>query len=316
MRLTRLVALPMLALLVAACGATGPSPSSPGSPTAPPPTPVGVTSGPSGGPGGGTGSGSPTAGAPAEGLGYWLRMTTSQAIPPIQRFQVEPTSLITSDGLDLVPGAIPMIYPGPLVGPIFSRQVTDAGREQIVGWAKELGLLDGKTDFTGNAMVPGGIAGKIELTVDGKLVTLTGVPDLPSNGSAAPGSPEAFAELWRRVASLPETLPGELGPEQPYEPIGYALLVGPPPQPEAGIKGNLQDWPLDAPIATFGSPVADGSVRCGTAFGADAAALGTSFENANQLSQWVQDPETSATFGLTVRPIVPGEDPCTEIFGS
>jgi hypothetical protein len=320
MRPTRLVALPLLALLVAGCGASGAPPSVAPTPTAPPPTPVGASPAPSDGcPDTSSCAASPSdvpsAGAPAQGLGYWLRMTTSQAIPPIQQFQVGPTSLITSDGLYLVPGAIPMIYPGPLVGPIFSRQVTDAGRDQIVGWAKELGLLDGKTDFTGNAMVPGGVAGRIELTVDGSLVTLAGVPDLPSNGSAAPGSPEAFSELWRRVSSLPETLPGELGPEQPYEPIGYGLLVGPPPRPEAGIKGNLQDWPLATPIATFGQPVANGSVRCGTAFGADAADLGQSFENANQLSQWVQDPDTSATFGLTVRPIVPGEDPCKELFG-
>jgi hypothetical protein len=81
------------------------------------------------------------------------------------------------------------------------------------------------------------------------------------------------------------------------------------------MTAHLQDWPLDTPLATFGVPVADGSVRCGTAFGDDAATLGLAFENANQLSQWVQDPDTSATFGLTVRPIVPGEDPCKELFG-
>jgi hypothetical protein len=241
-------------------------------------------------------------------------MTTTQAIPPIQQFQVGPAALITSEGLYLVPGAIPMIYPGPLVGPIFGRQVSDAGRAQIVTWARELGLLDGTTDFTGGQSIPGGVTGTIELTVDGSVVTLRGVPGGATGGSPAPGSPEAFGELWRRVSSLPDVLPGEVGPEQPYEPIGYALLVGPPPAAQ-GIAGNLQDWPLDAPIATFGAPVADGSVRCGTALGDDAAALGHAFENANQLSQWVQDPDTSATFGLTVRPIVPGEDPCKEIFG-
>jgi hypothetical protein len=243
-------------------------------------------------------------------------MMTSQAIPPVDRFSIAPTSLITSDGRYLVPGAIPMIYPGPLVTPLFARQVTDAGRAQIVTWARELGLLDGTLDFTGGHSLPGGVTGTIELTVDGSLVTLTGVPDLPTDASPAPGSPQAFSELWRRVAALPDTLLGEVGPEQPYEPVGYALLVGPPPVPPQGMKGNLQDWPLDTPLATFGKPVANGTLRCGTAFGDDAAALGLAFENANQLSQWVQDPDTSATFGLTVRPIVPGEDPCAELFGA
>jgi hypothetical protein len=314
MRSTRLAVLPLLALVVAACGASGPSPSAgAASPTPPPPTPVGATPAASDVPSGNP-SGNPSGGAPADGLGYWLRMTTTQAIPPIQLFQVSPAALITSDGLDLVPGAIPMIYPGPLVGPIFGRQLSDAGREQIVGWARELGLLDGKTDFTDGQSVPGGITGILELTVDGSLLKLTGPIDAPTDGSPPKGSPGAFTEFWNRVSSLPETLQGELGPEQPYEPIGYALLVGPPPSAQ-GIKGNLQDWPLDAPIASYGTPVADGTVRCGTSFGDDAAALGHAFENANQLSQWVQDPDTSATFGLTVRPIVPGENPCKELFG-
>ena len=33
------------------------------------------------------------------------------------------------------------------------------------------------------------------------------------------------------------------------------------------------------------------------------------------MTRWVQGPDTSATFGLIVRPIVAGEDPCREAFG-
>ena len=65
------------------------------------------------------------------------------------------------------------------------------------------------------------------------------------------------------------------------------------------------DWPLEQPLALFGGPVADGSYRCGTVSGADADTLRPSLQAANQLTQWVQDPTTSATFGLTVRPMVP-----------
>ncbi len=320
MRPTRLVTLPFLLPLVSSvvgCAGSTATVAPSATATPPPPTPVGASPAPSDTcPDTASCAVAPSAGTTAQGIGYWLRMTTSQAIAPMQQFQVAPASLITADGRYLVPGAVPMIYPGPLVGPVFARQLTDAGREQIVGWAKELGLIDGRTDFRGDGVVPGGVTGTIELTIGGSLVALTGVPDLPPAGTPAPGSPEAFAELWRRVASLPDTLPGELGPEQPYEPVGYALVVGPPPAPPEGLKGNLQDWPLEAPIATFGQPVADGSLRCGLAFGDDASALGHAFENANQLSQWVQHPDTSATFGLTPRPIVPGEDPCKEAFGT
>jgi hypothetical protein len=241
-------------------------------------------------------------------------MSTFQAIPPVNLFTMGSSAVIDGAGMYVVPGAVPAIYPGPLVTPLFARRVSDAGRETIVGWAEELGLLTGTADFTDGGAIPGGLTGTIELTVDGRLVTITGIPDMVAP-DPVPGSAQAFAELWRRVASLPETLPGEVGPETPYVPSGYALLVGPPPMPEAGIPANIADWPLDVPVSTFGGPVQDGSYRCGLVEGEDAATLAPALVAANQLTQWVQDPATSATFGLTVRPIVAGENPCLEVFG-
>ena len=291
----RLVLPFVIVALVAACGGGAASPSpAPASPVNPTPV-IPVPS-------------------PAEGGTYWLRMTTFQAIPPVNLFAVPPTATITGDGLYLVQGAVPAIFPGPLVMPLFASQVSDAGRAQILAWADELGLLSGKTDFTGEGGLMGGITGQIELTVDGGLVALRGLPDAASP-DPKPGSPEAFGELWRRVASLPQTLPGELGPEQPYTPTAYAILVGEPPAPQDGLPVNVMDWPLDTPLATFGGPVANNSARCGLVEGEDAATLTPALAQANQLTQWVQDPEMSATYGLTVRPIVAGENPCEEIFG-
>ena len=75
------------------------------------------------------------------------------------------------------------------------------------------------------------------------------------------------------------------------------------------------DWPLDQPLATFGAPVANGTMRCGTIRGADADTLRPALDAANALTPWVQDPATSATFGLTVRSLVGDEDACHEVFG-
>jgi hypothetical protein len=293
----RRLALPIVAVaLVAACGSGSPSVAPP---TASPVNPTPVIS-------------TPTQ-PPADAGSYWLRMTTWQAIPPLDLFGVTPTAVITADGDYLLPGAVPAIFPGPLVAPLFARQVSDAGRAQILAWADELGLLGGETDFTGGLLVPGGVTGRIELTVDGRLVTLTGLPEAVVG--ADPGTPEAFGEFWWRIASLPETLAGELGPEGPYAPTGYALLVGPAPAPHDGLSGAIADWPLEAALGSFGEPVANGTARCGLVEGEDAAALRPALEAANQLTQWTQDPETSATFGVTVRPIVAGENPCAEVFG-
>ncbi len=282
----------LLAVLVAACGA------GPASSTRPPVEPTPVIAQPS----------------PDTAGGYWLRMRTSQAIPPVNLFAVQPTAVITGDGQYLVQGAVPAIFPGPLIVPLFGRQLSEVGRAQILAWADDLGLLSGQADYTGSDGLAGGITGQIELTVDGRIITLTGPPDAAAP-DPEPGSAQAFGELWRRIADLPQTLPAALGPEVPYGPTAYAILVGAPPEPQAGLPQPIADWPLDTPMATFGGPVANGTARCGLVEGEEAAILQPALLQANQLTQWVQDPETSATFGLTVRPIVAGENPCREIFG-
>jgi hypothetical protein len=296
-RFHRLVPMALAALLVGACSGGGSTPV-PATATTEPPS---VT--PSAAP-------STTSGT------FWLRLTTSQALSPVNVFAMTPTVVITADGLDVVPGAVPAIYPGPIVVPLFARQVSDQGRATIVGWADELGLLSGTTDFVGGAAMPGGVTGRIELTMNGERVTLTGLPGGAPAGDVTPGSPGAFQVFWDRVVGLPALLPAEVGPEAPFTPDGYGILVGPPPEPESGMTGQVQVWPLVTPLDELGGPVMDGSYRCGLVEGADAATLRPALESANQLTQWISDPATSSTYGLTVRPIVAGEHPCAEVFGS
>jgi hypothetical protein len=308
------VSLAVIALAVAACGAAGPSPSGPV-----PSSGASSTAAPSGG----ASSASPLVpvdptpvipSASPGAQGWFIRAQTFQAIPPVNLFGNAPTVLITADGRLLVPMAIPAIFPGPLVAPIGFRQISEAGREQILGWARDLGMLSGKTDFTGDLAIPGGVTGSIDIVVNGTHVALTGVPDVSSSETGA-GTPAAFAEFWSRLNRLPELMPAELGVEQPYTPTAYAILVGPAPAPQDGITGSIEDWPLDKAIGQFGGPVANGTYRCGLVEGDDAAALTVALNKATQLTQWVQDPTTSATFGLTVRIIVAGENPCAEVFG-
>ena len=56
--------------------------------------------------------------------------------------------------------------------------------------------------------------------------------------------------------------------------------------------------------------------RCGTVRGPDAATLRPSLEGANQLTRWVdKDGDRADATAIQVRPMVPGEDVCLEIFG-
>ena len=296
MRLPAPLILTACAVIVVACGgAGGPSPSTPEAPT--------------------QGSGGDTPGGT-----YWLRAMTTQALPPVNVFATQPTVVITGDGLAVTQGPVPAIFPGPLMPNLQARQLSEAGRAEIITAARELGLLDGTRDFTPGPPVMGGVSGRIELTVDGAPVVLTGDPAALIECVTTPceppiGSPAAFAEFWRRLEDLESWIPNELGTEAPYEAPAYAILVGPAPTPDPNLPQDPMDWPLEQPLALFGGPVADGSYRCGMASGEDAVTLRPALEAANQLTQWIQDPETSAAFGLAVRPMVPGEDVCREVFG-
>lgn len=265
-------------------------------------------------------SSSPDGDAPA----FLLRATTTQALPPEAVFAWGPTAMITADGVLVVPGAVPAIFPGPLVTPYFGRQVSEAGLARIVERARELGLLDGNGDFSPADVLAGGQMGRIELVVDGALRTLIGDPGriiqcVTTPCEPAPGTPEAFATFFQNVSDLPSLLGGELGPEQPYTPAGYAMLIGVQPMDAAGIEPQVMAWPLTTALADIGRPIGDDHIlpRCGTVRDpADVATLAAAFGAANQLTRWVDEGDAPAdAVVLTVRPLFAGEDPCQELFG-
>ena len=265
-----------------------------------------------------SGSGSP---APSDDAApYALRATPHQAIPPESRFAWLPYALITADGVSVTQGAVPAIFPGPLVPPLFGAQLSETGYDLIVERARSLGLLDGTGDFRPPNPLPGGLTGVIELTVDGTIRELNGDPNaniecITTPCEAAPGTPEAFGSFWRELGDLRSMVGEELGTETEYHPEGYALLIGVTPQDEAGIESQVVEWVLDTPLAEIGEPVgSDPLPTCGTVRGEDAATLEAAFSRANQLTMWVDD-SVGEPVSIAVRPLLPGDDPCIELFG-
>jgi hypothetical protein len=251
----------------------------------------------------------------------WLRAVTVQAISPASRFAVGPTAVISKDGTYVTAGPVDASHKDALLPTLIGRSISNAGRDAILAEAGRLGLLGGKTDLRGVGVMPGGMTGRLQLTVKGAPVTLTGEPDSKFLFCAIkpcdplPGTPEAFGELWRKLADPAGWLAADLGPEAPYVADAYALLVGPASSPDAGAGAQVQDWPLDVPLATFGRPVSNGTLRCGIVAGADAEKLRPALQAANRSTRWVPDANTNATFGLVVRPVIAGENPCLEAFG-
>jgi hypothetical protein len=287
-----LVALPLATLVaagaLAACGGAAPSPS---------PSP------------------SPNPTDPADAV-VRLRVTTVQALPPAATFGRMPQIVITLDGRVLTGGAIPAVFPGPLLMPVFERPISAAGWDRVVAAARAAGLLGAVRDFTGGQMPPGSAATRLELVADGRIYDLTGdasrvmvcvtTPCVP-----APGTPEAFGGFVNSLSDL-ATLAGaeNLGPERVHEAAGYAVVVGPAPD-QQGLPQPPIAWPLDGGFASFGRPLADGSGgRCGTITGADLGFVRPAFAAATSITRG-RDPVDGTFRGLQVQSILPGDgDPC------
>jgi hypothetical protein len=207
---------------------------------------------------------------------------------------------------------VPAIFPGPLLQPVFARQLSTVGWGRVVAAARAAGLLSGAVDFTGGQMPPGSAAVRLEIVADGRLYTLTGDPGrtiqcIQAPCVAPPGTPEAFAGFITAISD-PTAIAGagELGPDEKYVPAGYAVLVGDAPD-DQGIPQQPIAWPLAAGFAAFGKPLADGSGgRCGLVTGAEAAAFHGPFGAATQTTKW-RDPVDGTFHGLQVRPMLPGD---------
>ena len=286
--LARLAVPALAATMLAACAGATPSPSA---------------------------SPSPEPTAPADAL-FRLRVTMVQALPPAATFSLTPTIVISNDGRVLTGGVVPAIFPGPLVIPVVEQQLTAAGWSKLVAAARDAGLLAGARDFTGGGMPPGSVTARLEIVADGQLFDLVGDPNrimvcVTTPCVPQPGTPEAFGGFVSQLSNLQGWLGGELGQQGIYAPAGYGLVVGPPPANDQDLAQPAMGWPLAGGFAVFGKPLADGSGgRCGIATGADAVAIRPALNAANQLTRW-RDPVDGSFHGLTVRPLLPGdEDVC------
>ena len=258
---------------------------------------------------------SPEPAAPADAQ-FLLRVTTVQALPPDATFSSTPQIVITLDGVVLQGGAVPAIFPGPLMQPISAWKLTPGGWAAIVDAARRQGVLNGANDFTGGQMPPGSTTTRLQIVADGRMYDLRGdaqraVQCVTTPCAPAPGTPEAFAGFIGALMD-PTIITGPVGrgPDLQFIPDRYAVLVGPVPD-DQGLVQPPMAWPLAAGFASFGKPLANGSGgRCGIVSGADAATVRGPFSAANQLTKW-RDPVDASFHGLTVRPLLPGdEDPC------
>jgi hypothetical protein len=170
-------------------------------------------------------------------------------VPVELAFTQPPTLLISGDGRAITQGAVPAIYPGPLLPALVERTISEDGIQTLLAKADELGLLADVEYGDPPTLVTDVPDTVVTITVDGTtyrhVAYALGIDDEPE---------EARANLFEFVTAATDltTTVGasELGPEAPM--VGDSYLIRAMPVDLATVTTELPptyvDWPADASV--------------------------------------------------------------------
>jgi hypothetical protein len=228
-----------------------------------------------------------------------------------------PAFSLYGDGTIITPGPQIEIYPGPALPSIESRAITEDGIQMILQAAIDAGLtsVEDMTDM-GSVTIADAPEAVFTLRAGGSDRTVR-VYALSEMGDEKPFAMtkdefDARRRLQGFVADLfamDGLVPASAVREDPvpFEASGSRVYVGTYrgdgelPQPGAA-------WPLDTPLATFGTGGNSYGYACGTVRGEDwTNLLLPTATTANQLTPWLSGGER---YGLQFRPLLPDETGC------
>jgi hypothetical protein len=109
----------------------------------------------------------------------------------------------------------------------------------------------------------------------------------------------------------------QLGADAPYSPEGFALLIRRHATRRRWLAPQVLPWPLAAPLSETGTPIGDAPCRVARrSNGEDAATLeggvcgGQSVDRSGSMRVAIR-----RCVSIAVRPLLPGDDPCMDLFG-
>ena len=224
---------------------------------------------------------------------------------------------IYGDGRVIQPGAIPAIFPGPLLPALLQTTVSPAGIQAVLDLARQDGLADHAQSYlTGiGADMPDTI---ITVVVNGKAV----IGRFSSLGASGPNLTDPAEIAARAKASdfishltgYPSVLTQyQVGQAQSYVPQAVQIVarLG---DPSAGVEPSMLArqplvWPLAAPLTAFGQPIPPTSTplnvaRCGTVAGDDLKLLWPLLQEATGITGFSSG---GVTWRVTPTPLLPGQ---------
>lgn len=228
-------------------------------------------------------------------------------VAPETLFVNVPSLVVSGDGRAFVPGAVPAIYPGPLLLPMGVRTISEAGIQRLLALALNAGLLAPPPDYSAEMMVADAPDTVVRFTVgagtfEHRAYALGfGVDDQGAPTEEMTPARQALLDYVQALGGLAATVGSALGEETLFEPTEYRLRAT--PVMEADLAGmdpapTIVDWP-----ASIGLDLATASdcVRV------SADAVGTVFTDADQLTHFRQD---DVIYRLAVAGVLPGDPVC------
>jgi hypothetical protein len=226
-------------------------------------------------------------------------------VAPDSLFSRAPALLITGDGRALTTGAVPAIFPGPLLTPMIAQSITDVGVQTVLSTAQAAGLLTTPPSYD----LPGGVAVAdaadtvVTLAANGSTyvhrayaLDLTASQDI-----AATGPRRALAKFVAQLGDL-ATFVGadQLGSVGAFAPKAYRARATPEqPSPTTDQPApTLVAWPSSAGVAL------KDAATCVTI---DTAKVGDLFAKATQLTYFTED---GVTYRVAVAQVLPGDPAC------
>ncbi len=263
---------------------------------------AGATAAPSGPP---ASPSTPALELPAAGDTLLVQVRTEGGfVPPSFRFVSLPQLSLYADGRLIETGAVPAIYPGPLLPPLLVRRLSTDQLRSVLSAAEAAGL---SPDAPAISFPPHGIADAPDTVIEvwspgGTRTTSFGAFGMEQAGmdaaeTAARAAAAAFiADLQASTASS----------EGPYLPSAARLIVRPYESPDPSIVSEPVEWPLATPLSAApplieGSPAEGG---CLVVTGSDLEAVWPLLEKANSATPWLSG---GARYALSVRPLLPHE---------
>ncbi len=221
-------------------------------------------------------------------------------VPAGYAFVNTPTLLVSGDGRVFTQGAIPAIFPGPLLPSVMVRSIDEDGVQALLGIAQADGLLATPPDYTGGDGIADAPNTVVTINAAGGSFVHSGY----ALGIDSPESPTraALLDAATKLADL-ETAAGaaNLGTDQPFEAQTYrfqARAIDPTELTNQDPAPSVVEWPAATGVSLAAAT---------TCARVEATTVGSLFVDAKQNTYFQ---EGDVVYQLAVAGVLPGDPPC------